>query len=139
MATNLVSSYVTTFLCHPCYISEYVYLHIFRVNFVLKKHHSRGHRISCTAHHLEWTDNKLFSGLIGPSHIITSMAVVHQNCVARCSPCCIFDLPFLEAIKTVTAIIHFHCYCFMASGKWRSIVWYRNINITSFIFLSKNI
>ena len=33
LTTNLVSWYVITSLCHSCYISEYVYLHIFRVNF----------------------------------------------------------------------------------------------------------
>ena len=34
--------------------------------------------LSCPAHHLEWTDNKPFSELIGPNHI-KSRAVVHQN------------------------------------------------------------
>ena len=57
-----MSWYINTFLCHACYISEYIYLHIFRVNFLLKRHLSRGHRISCPAHHLERTDNKPFVG-----------------------------------------------------------------------------
>ena len=43
------------------------------------------HRISCPAHHLERTDNKPFSGLIGPRHMTTIRAVTHQNWVARCS------------------------------------------------------
>ena len=33
-----------------CYISEYIYLHIFCVNFLFKRHLSRGHRISRALH-----------------------------------------------------------------------------------------
>ena len=51
-------------LCHPFYISEYVYVHIFRVNFLFKRYFSRHHRISWPAHHLERTDNKPLTGLI---------------------------------------------------------------------------
>ena len=51
---------------HLCYIFEYVYLHTFYVNFLLKRHLSRGHRISCSTHHLGRTDNKPFNRLIGP-------------------------------------------------------------------------
>ena len=58
-----------TSLCDACYISEYVYLHIFCVKFLLKKHLSRSHRISSPAHHLERTDNKTFSRLIGQTYI----------------------------------------------------------------------
>ena len=54
---------------HACYISEYMYLHIFRVNFLLKSDFSRGHEITCLAHHLEQTDNKPLSRLIGPTHV----------------------------------------------------------------------
>ena len=61
-ATNLVSWYIINSLCHACFNSEYFYLHIFRVNFLLKKHLSYGQRTS-------WTDNKPFSRLIGPTHI----------------------------------------------------------------------
>ena len=50
-------------------ISEYVYLHIFRVNFLFKRQLFRGHKISCHAQHLERTDNKPFSRLIGPVHL----------------------------------------------------------------------
>ena len=63
-----MSWYVITSLCHACYISEYIYLHIFRVSVLLKRNHSRGHRISCLAHHLERTDNNPFSRSIGPTH-----------------------------------------------------------------------
>ena len=69
LPTNLVSWYIITSFGHACYISEYIYLHIFSVNFLLKRHLSRGHRISCPAHYLERTDNKPFSRLIGPTHI----------------------------------------------------------------------
>ena len=55
--------------CHACYISGYIYLHIFHVSFLLKRHLSRGHEISCLAHYLEQTDDKPFSRLIGPTHI----------------------------------------------------------------------
>ena len=59
-----MSWYVITSLCHACYVSEYIYLHIFRINFLLKRHLSRGQGISCLAHHLERTDNKPLSRLI---------------------------------------------------------------------------
>ena len=49
LPTNLVIWYVITSLCHACYISEYVYLHIFHVNSLLKRQLFRGHRISCHA------------------------------------------------------------------------------------------
>ena len=71
--------------CHPGYIFEYVYPHTFHVNFLLKRHIIRGHRISCTSYHMERVDSKPFSGLIGPRHITTIRAVAHQNWVARCS------------------------------------------------------
>ena len=63
-----MSWYVKTSLCHACYISEYVCLRIFRVNVLLKRHLSRGHRISCPAQHLHRTDNKPLSRLIGLTH-----------------------------------------------------------------------
>ena len=43
---------------------------------------------------------------------------------------------FLGAIKIVTTMIHY-CYGLMAYGKWRSVTWYRMINIT--FFLRKNV
>ena len=63
-----MSKYIITSFYHASYSSEYNYLHIFRVNFLLKRHLSRDHRISCPAHYLERTDNKPFSRLIGPTH-----------------------------------------------------------------------
>ena len=69
--------------CHPCYIWV-VYLHTFHVNFLRKRHVSRGHRISCPSHHMERADNKPISGLIEPRHMTTS-----RSChvpMARCSP-----------------------------------------------------
>ena len=72
--------------CHLCYIFEYVYLHTFHVSFLLKRHVTRGHRISCLSYHMEQTDNKPFSGLIGPRHMIASRAVSNQGWVVRCSP-----------------------------------------------------
>ena len=71
--------------CRPCYIFEYVYPHTFHVNFLLKRHASRGNSISCPSYHMERTDNKPFSGLIEPRHMSTSWAVAHQSRVARCS------------------------------------------------------
>ena len=117
--------------CHPCYILGYVYLHTFHVTFLLKRHITRGHRISCTSYHVKRTDSKPFSGLIGPRHMATSRAVAHQSWVARCSPqSCnltkafkpyyIFGFPLPEAIKTIT-MIHY-CYCLMVSGKSRPII-----------------
>ena len=90
--------------CHPCYISEYVYLHTFHVIFLLR-HVSCGHRISCPSHHMVRTVNKAFSALIGPRHMTTRTAMIHY-----CS------------------MIHY-CYCLMVSGKW-----YKNINITHILW-----
>ena len=64
-----MSWYVIISFCHACYISEYIYLHVLRINFLLKSQPSRGQGISCLAHHLERTDNKPLSRLIGPIHI----------------------------------------------------------------------
>ena len=125
-------------------------MHLFQVNFLFIKHFSRYHRISCLAHHLAQTDNTPSSGLIQPRHTSTSRVVVHQNWVAKCSPhllkfsesiwrqCYIFGLHIPEAIKTVTAMVHY-CYCLIVSGKSRSTIWNNKIKITSFIFLSKNV
>ena len=134
----------------PLFVILAVFLSTFTYIYFMSTIFSRSTTlVPCTP--LGMANNKPFNGLIGPSHIITSRGVVLQNWVARCSPCIlqfsksiwtqyyIFDLHFPEAIKTVTATIHYRCYCLMASGKWRSIVWCRNINVTSFIFLSKNV
>ena len=67
-------------------IFEYVYLHTFHVSVLLKRHLCCDHRISCSTHYLEWTDNKLFCEMIGPRHIAINRAVAHQIWVARCSP-----------------------------------------------------
>ena len=48
-----------------------------------------------------------------------------------------FGLHFPEDIKSITTMINYCC-CLIASGKWRQIIWYRKINITSFIFRSKD-
>ena len=114
------------FPCHPCYVLEYIYPHIFHVNFFIKRHATHGHRISCTSYQMEWTDNKPFSGLIDPRRLTTSRAVAHQSCVARCYPHVlylakafklyyIFGFHFPDAIKTIT-MIHY-CYCSIVSGK----------------------
>ena len=63
-----MSWYVSNSFCHSCYISECIYLHIFRVSFLLKRYLSHGHEFSCLAHHLEGTVNKPFSRQIGPTH-----------------------------------------------------------------------
>ena len=68
------------------FLSTFTYIHKFHVNFLLKRHLSRGHKTSCSAHHLERTDIKPFSGLIGPRHMITTWTVAHQSWLARCSP-----------------------------------------------------
>ena len=46
------------------------------------------------------------------------------------------DLHFPETIKVVTTVIHY-CYCWMAYGKWRPVIWYRMINITFFFCVKK--
>ena len=55
--------HVISSLCHACYISDCVYLHIFRINWLLKRQLFRGHRISCHAppgtdwwRTIQWTD-----------------------------------------------------------------------------------
>ena len=73
-------------LCDPCYIFEYVYSHTFHVNFLLKRHVPCDQRISCFSYHKQRTDSKPFSGLIGPRHMTTSLAVPHQSWMLRCSP-----------------------------------------------------
>ena len=65
--------------CHLRYVFEYVSLHTFCVNFLFKRHLSRGHRISCPAPHLEQTDSKTFGGLTVPRHMTASRAIVHQS------------------------------------------------------------
>ena len=120
--------------CHPCYIFEYVYPHTFYVNFLLKRHITHGHRISCTSYHMEWTDNKPFSGLIGPRHMTASQAVAIKagwqdvlltfcNLAKAFKHYYIFGFHFPEAIKTIT-MIHY-CYCLMVSGKWRRIIYWK--------------
>ena len=64
--------------CHPCNIFEYVYLGTFHVKCLLNRRFSHGQRISYLQRDLERTDNKLFSGLIGPRHMNASRAVVRQ-------------------------------------------------------------
>ena len=65
------------------FLSAFSCIH-FMSNFSSRHSHlSRGHRISCPAHHLKQTDNKPFSGLIGPKHKAKSWVVSHQNWVAR--------------------------------------------------------
>ena len=75
---------INSSLCHACYIFEYFYLHIFRVNCLLKRHLSHGHRISCPAPHMKWTANKPFSRLIALKYINKQ-----ENCplklVSECS------------------------------------------------------
>ena len=46
-------------------------------------------------------------------------------------------LHFPGVIKIVTTMIHY-CHCLIAYGKWRSITWYRMINI-AFYFSAKNV
>ena len=50
-------------------VCHHLSLYIFRVNFLLKRQLFRVHKISCHAQHLERTDSKPFSRLIGPTHI----------------------------------------------------------------------
>ena len=122
-------------ITHHCYIFEYVCLHTFHVRFLLKRHVTRGHRISCLSYHMEQTDNKPFSGLIGPRHMTASRAVSNQGWVVRCVPLTFcnlakaskhyykFGFHFPETIKTIT-MIHY-CYCLMVSGKWRWIIYWK--------------
>ena len=121
----------THFPCHHSYMFEYVYPHTFHFNFLLKRHITRGHRISCISHHMYRTDNKPFRGFIWPRHMTKSRAVVHQSWVVRYSPtfcnlakafkhCHIFGFHLPEAIKTITII--YYCYCLMATAKWRWII-----------------
>ena len=45
-------------------------------------------------------------------------------------------LHILGIIKIVTTMIHY-CYCLIAYGKWRPIIWYRMVNITFYFFCVK--
>lgn len=75
MTINLVSSYAPTPLYHPSYIFEYIYLHTFSVNIVLKRPHLLGHKISYLTCYLELTNNKQLPILIGLRHVTTSPAL----------------------------------------------------------------
>ena len=124
------------FPCHPCYIFEYFYLHKFPVNFLVNRHLSRDHRISYIGHHLEQTDNKPFSGLIEQLLI---KAGWRDASFGFCNLAKAFKHNAIHlVIKTVTIMIR-HCYCLVVCWKWRLIIWYRKINITFFIFPSKNV
>ena len=120
--------------CHPGYIFEYVCPHTFHVNFLLKRHITCGHRISCTFYHMERTDNKPFSGLIGPSMWLQvgqlpikagrwDVPITFCNLAKAFKHYYIFGFHFPEAIKTII-MIHY-CYCLMVSGKWRRIIYWK--------------
>ena len=70
----------------PLLYFEYVYPHTCHVNFLLKRHITLGHRISCTSYHMERSGNKPFTGKIGSRHMTTSLAVANQSWLARSSP-----------------------------------------------------
>ena len=85
-------------MVHPCFckgppsdsllIILAIFLSLFfwiiSCHFVLNRHLYSGHRITYLEDHLEWTDNKSFSGLKVPRHMTTSPAVAHHSWVARC-------------------------------------------------------
>ena len=147
MSLKKYGLYATTSLCHHCHSFEYVYLHIFQFNIFLKRHFPCGHRISHPVHNLQRTNNKPFAGFIGLKYMTKSLAAVHQSWVVRCSSRVLRKhlnttlyiwSTLSRAHKTVT-IIHNCCYSLMTSPMWRPNIWYRKINITSFIFSWKNV
>ena len=94
-----------------------------QVNFLVNRHLFCGHRMSYIANHLEQTDNKTFSGLVGPRHMTSRR-----------------QLPIKAEWQDASFGFYNYCYCLVVSGKWRLVIWYRKINVTSFIFLvSKNV
>ena len=65
------------------FFSAFSCIHFMSISFWKQRYLSRDHRISCPAHHLEQTDNKSFSGMIGPRHKTKSRVVDYQSSVAR--------------------------------------------------------
>ena len=100
------------------------------------------------SHTLHATWNRLIAIHVvdwqGQWHMILKWVVAHQSWFADASLAfCNLAKAFKHntiylAIKTATTVIHY-CYCLVVSGKWRLIIWCRKINITSFIFPSKNV
>ena len=144
MPTNLVSSHVTTSLCHLCYTS------LLYINFLLKRHLSRGHKIFCPEDHLEWTGNKLFSGMIGPRHMTTirelsirtgwrDAPLAFCNLAKTFSNTKLYIWPSLSKDHQNSNNSDSLFLLFDGLGKWKPIILYRKINIASFIFPSKNV
>ena len=59
----------------PIFFSAFSLIHFMSTFFSRQRHLYRGHRILFPVHHLEWTDNKPFSGFIGSRHITKREAV----------------------------------------------------------------
>ena len=70
----------------PIFFIAFSLIHFMSTFFSRQRHLYRGHRILFPVHHLEWTDNKPFSGFIGSRHITKREAVAHQSWVAKFSP-----------------------------------------------------
>ena len=61
-------------------------------------------------------------------YIYSEMLTWHDNNIQ--------GLYFPGVIKIVTTMIHY-CYCLIAYGKWRPIIWYRTINIAFYFSAEK--
>ena len=75
---NLVSRHVSTHLCHLCYTFQYLYLHIFQAHILLTRQLPGDHSIPWPTYHMQRTNSKPFTGLIGLRHVITSQTVAYS-------------------------------------------------------------
>ena len=94
----------------------------------LTRHFVCEHSIFRPMHDLERTVNKPFTGLPGLRRVYNSSSLPSKLGS-------IFDRAFKNNIIYLDSV----CSSFTASEKWRTNIWYRKRNITSFIFLSKNV
>ena len=75
----------------PIFFSAFSCIHLMLTFFSRERHLYRAHKNLYPAHHLEWADNKQFSGFIGSRYIIKNETVVWW--VAR------FSLAFCHLAK----------------------------------------
>ena len=127
MPINLVTSYATISLCHPCYTFQCVYLHTLQVYILIKRYRRCGHSVSCHTDNPELTNDELFIGLIELRHVTK----VWQSPIKagwRDRPLAFPNLAEIlnkmlylwpspsRGHQTVTIMIH-NCYSLMTSGK----------------------
>ena len=120
--------YAINSLCHNCYTFEYIYLYIFQVHILLKRHLPRDSSISCPAYHLELTNNNSFAWLIWlymwlevvccPSELGGEMLPLRSGIRPKHLNTILYIWPSLSrGHHIVTIMIHYRC-CLMASRKW---------------------